>query len=173
MMELIKIPVERVKILLGEDNSTKKDIEKKCDVKLIVNKDGEVEITGNTTEVYFAKDVVKAVGRGFQPKDALRLITENTCFFLIDLKDYLSNNKAIKRIKGRIIGENGKIKKEIESATESIISVFGDTVGIIANIDTIEYAKDAIFKIIDGAEHSSVYNYLGKVRRQIVGERLR
>lgn len=172
-MELVRIPAERVKILLGSNFETKKTIEKSCNVILNINNDGEVEIIGETTDVFFAKDVVKAIGRGFSPEDALKLVNDNYVFFLFNLKDYLSTDKAITRVKGRIIGEKGRMKKEIENATESKISVFGNTVGIISKIDTIEYAKDAILKIIDGAEHSSVYFYLAKARKEILSERLK
>ncbi len=172
-MELVKIPSERVKFLLGEDGKTKKEIEGRCKVSLNLSEEGEVEIIGDTADVFFAKDVVKAIGRGFTPQDALKLSTDTYVLYIINLKEDLPNDKAITRIKGRIIGEKGRMKKEIEAATESIISVFGNTVGIIAKIDTIEYAKDAILKIIDGAEHSSVYVYLSKAKRQILGERLK
>jgi ribosomal RNA assembly protein len=171
-MEVIKIPLERVKVLIGENGETKNEIEKRCNIKLRLREEGEIEIDGETTDVYFAKDVIKAIGRGFDPSDALKLCDENYVFFLFNLKEYLPTEKAITRIKGRIIGTKGKMKKEIENATESKISVFGNTIGIISKIDTIEYAKEAILKIIDGAEHSSVYTYLAKVRREILGDRL-
>lgn len=172
-MELVKIPVERIKILSGEKGETKAQIEKTCNVSLSITDDGEVEVSGDTAEVFFAKDVVKAIGRGFQPNDALKLATDTYVLFLFNLKDYFSTDKSIGRIKGRIIGEKGKMKKEIENATESVISVFGNTVSIISKIDTIEYAKDAIIKIIDGSEHSSIYAFLARARRQILGERLK
>lgn len=172
-MELVKIPSERVKFLLGDHGETKKAIEEKCKVSLNLNEEGEVEVIGETADVFFAKDVVKAIGRGFGPQDALKLSSDNFVLFIVNLKEHLPNEKTITRIKGRVIGEKGRMKKEIEAATESILSVYGNTIGIIAKIDTMEYAKDAILKIIDGAEHSSVYVYLSKARRQILGERLK
>lgn len=172
-MEMIKIPEKRVASLLGKDGKTIKEIEKKCMVRLKVSGDGEVGIEGETADIFFAKDVIKAIGRGFEPRDAMRLIDENWQFLLIDLKDYLSTDKALKRIKGRIIGEDGKMKSEIENATESKISVYGSTVGIISKMDTIGYAETAVMKLISGAQHSSVINYLGKVKKELLAERLR
>ncbi len=172
-MEFIKIPHERIAILIGERGKTKKQIEKVCEVTLNVDEDGEVEVDGDTAHTYFAKDVVKAIGRGFAVKQALKITTDNFAFYLIDLDEYARSDKDITRIKGRVIGEKGKVKKEIESATESYLSVYGDTIGIISKIDTMEYAKEAVSMLIDGSQHSRVFNYLAKIRRQIMGERLR
>ncbi len=171
-MEFIKIPHERIATLIGERGKTKKQLEEACEVKLNVDEDGEVEINGDTSHTYFAKDVIKAIGRGFSVHEALKIIKENYGFYLIDLDEFAKTEKAITRIKGRIIGERGKMKKEIESATESFLSIYGDTVGIISKIDTMEYAKEAISMLIDGAQHSHVFNYLAKIKRQIMGERL-
>jgi len=171
-MEIIHIPIERVAVLIGKNGVVKKAIEKECDVELKIAKDGEVEIIGDSIKSFFAKDVVKAIGRGFLPEEALKLLKENYQFYLIDLGDHV-NKKGIIRIKGRVIGKEGKMKKEIETATESYVSVYGDTVGIISNIDTIEQAKEAVFMIINGAQHYSVYNYLAKAKREIMAERLR
>jgi len=171
-MEIVRIPLERLKSLIGVNGKTKELIEEKCNVKLDVDEDGEVQIKGETADIFFAKDVVKAIGRGFEPRDALRIVNENYHFELIDLKDLLKNEKAITRIKGRIIGEKGKMKSEIEAATESVIAVHGYTVGIISMMDTMEYAKEAIMMLIDGAEHSSVYNYLAKMKNKILADRL-
>ena len=134
--------------------------------------EGEVEIIGDAADVYFAKDVIKAIGRGFEEREALKIFSEGYQFFLINLKEYFPNEKAIARVKGRVIGEKGKMKTEIESATESYISVYGNTIGVISKIDSIEYAKEAIEMLLRGVQHSSVYNYLAKIRRQLLGERL-
>lgn len=172
-MEFIRIPHERISALVGDKGRSKKEIEQVCEVRLRISKDGEVEIDGDTAHTFFAKDVIKAIGRGFSIREALKIIRENYVFYLIDLGEHVKSDKAITRIKGRIIGEKGKMKNEIEAATESVLCVYGDTVGIISKIDTMEYAKEAISMLIEGAQHSSVFNYLAKVKRQIIAERLR
>ena len=173
IMEVLKIPERRVPALVGVEGKTKKKVERMCNVKLTVSREGEVELKGENADVFFAIDVVKAIGRGFDPRNALLLTKEDYQFLLIDLKDYAANDKAITRIKGRIIGERGKVKSEIEEATESKISVYGNTVGIISKMDTVGYAKEAIFMLIQGARHSRVYGYLGGIRRRIMADRLR
>lgn len=172
-MEIVRIPTERISSLTGKNDETKKLLEKRCKVRLNVASDGEVEIEGETAEIFFAKDVVKAIGRGFLPHEALKILEEDYQFYLIDLDDHVKSEKAIVRVKGRIIGEEGKMKTEIEAATESYLSIYGDTVGIISKLDTIEYAKEAIAMLIEGAQHASVFSYLAKAKQQIMGSRLR
>lgn len=167
-MELIKIPAERVPILL----ETKKRLELQSKANLEVNIDGEITITGESAEEFFLKDVIKAIGRGFDPNDAEKLFDEKYILEIIDLKDLCKNEKDLKRVKGRIIGERGKMKTEIESATESKISVYGRTVGIIAPLDNMHYAHKAVYKIIEGSRLESVFNDLAKYRREILGNRL-
>ncbi|NYZ77412.1 RNA-processing protein [Candidatus Micrarchaeota archaeon] len=173
MEEIVRIPAERVRALMGPGSGTKELIEKKCNVKLSMSTEGEVVINGESADVFFSKDIIIAIGRGFEPSVALKLTKEDYHFHLIHLKEYLSSEKAITRIKGRIIGENGKMKEEMESATESDISIYGNTVAIISKMDSMEYAKEAIELLISGANHSTVYAYLARARRKIFDERLR
>lgn len=172
MTEIIKIPDERISIIIGKNGQTKKKIEEKCRIKLRI-RDDEVEISGDAENIFFAVDVVKAIGRGFSPRKALQLAKDDYALYVISLREALPTEKAIERMKARIIGEKGKIKTEIESATESFVSVYGHTVAVIAKIDTIEYAKEAIYKIIEGAPHSTVLSYLSKARREIMDSKFR
>ncbi|MBI5051189.1 RNA-processing protein [Candidatus Micrarchaeota archaeon] len=172
-MEIVKIPIVRIQMLNGPNGETKNHIEKEASVSLSISTDGEVEITGDMANVYFAKNVVKAIGRGFSSKDALRLLKEGFELLIIDLKGFAHTENAMSRIKGRIIGEDGKVKTEIENATESWISVYGSTVSIISKYDSMEYAKEAIMKILDGSPHSAVFNYLAKIKREILSQRLK
>lgn len=173
MAEFIKIPAERVKVLMGRDGSMKKRIEKKCNVSLAVDPEGEVEIEGDPADVFFVRDIIKAIGRGFTPESALKLLGHDFGLYVISLKDYTSSENALTRIKGRVIGEKGKIKAQIEEATDSYLSVYGNTVSIISRIDSMEYAKEAIGMLIDGARHTSVLGYLAKAKRELMESRLK
>ncbi|MBN2478376.1 RNA-processing protein [Candidatus Micrarchaeota archaeon] len=166
-MEVINIPKERVAVLIGEKGKTKELIEKNAAVKLKISSEGEVVLSGDEDKVFFAKYVIKAIGRGFSPKTALKLLKEHLVLEIINLKEYVNTDSAVRRIKSRVIGEKGRIKKEMESATECRISVYGHTISIIGPIENIEYAREAIMKIIGGSQHSTVLNYLSKVRREI------
>jgi ribosomal RNA assembly protein len=173
MSEFMKIPAERAKVLLGVNQSTKKRIEKKCNVELTVDTDGEVEIDGDPSDIFFARDVVKAIGRGFSPEAAMKLITHDFGLYVIPLKEFTGSENAISRIKGRVIGENGRIKGQIEEATDSYLSIYGNTIAIISRIDTMEYAKEAVGMIIDGSRLTSVLGYLSRAKREIMESRLK
>ena len=173
MTEILKIPAERVKALTGENGATKRLLEKKCNVELVIDRDGDVELVGEASDIFFAKDVVKAIGRGFAPEHALKLLDHDFGLYIIPLKDIATSDKALVRLKGRVIGENGKIKSRIEEATDSYLSIYGSTVGIISRIDSMEYAKEAVNMILEGARHSTVLVYLSKAQRGLMESRLK
>jgi ribosomal RNA assembly protein len=173
MTEFVKIPQERVKVLIGDKGRTKDMIEKKCNVTLIIEDEGDVDVEGDATDTFFAKDIVKAIGRGFAPKDALKLADQDYNLYLIPLKDIAPSEKTMVRLKGRVIGREGRIKEDIEAATQSVISVYGSTIGIISRIDTMEYAREAIGMLLEGATHTSLQTYLSKARREIMDTRLK
>ena len=173
MAEILKIPAERVKALSGENGSTKRRVEKKCNVTLVIDSDGEIQIEGDPSDIFFAKDVVKAVGRGFAAEQALRLLDGDFALYIIPLKDITSSDKALVRLKGRVIGENGRIKTRIEEATDSYVSIYGSTISIISRIDSMEYAKEAVRMLLDGARHATVLVYLSKAQRELMERRLK
>lgn len=140
-MEVIRIPEERVGVLLGENGKIKRIIEEKAEISLNIASDGEVTLDGEEEKVYFACDIIKAIGRGFSPKIALKLLKDEKAFAIINLKESLNTVNSIRRIKARVIGGEGKVKKEIESATDCDLCIYGHTISIIGNYDCIEYAK--------------------------------
>lgn len=172
-IEILKIPHERIKALKGEKDAVKDRIEKRCNVKMEIDSEGEVQISGEPTDIFFAKDIVKAIGRGFEPKDAMRLAGSDFNLYIIALREITHSDNEMTRLKGRVIGSEGKIKLDIEASTDSAISVYGNTIGIISKIDTMPYAKEAISLLLDGAPHMAVLNYLAKAKREIYESRLR
>ena len=74
--------------------------------------------------------------------------------------------------KGRIIGKEGTVKKEIERMVDCYIAVYGNTVGIIAPPDSLAYAQEAISMLIKGAMHTSVLSFLSKKREELTLSRL-
>jgi len=169
----IKIPSKRIAILRGEADSMLYHLERSLNVKLYVNEDGEVQISGSSVDVFFSLPVIKAIGRGFDPFIALKLKNENYGFNLINLKDYSKKRNQIKRIKARIIGKGGKAKRIIEQQAECDIAIFGHTIGIIADLETLDVATKAVFKLIEGTPHSGVYLYLEKNKRKRREQELR
>ena len=171
----VRIPKERVGVLVGPDGKIKQGIEEKLQVVLRIESDeGGVEITLNEKAtdpslLFRAKDVVTAIGRGFPPENAFRLIrNEDSIFDFIDLRAVFGRSESdIKRVKGRIIGMNGKTRRTIEELTEADVVVYGHTVGLIGTFEQVDAARNAVQMIIQGSQHHTVYNYLQKKRREI------
>lgn len=166
-MQIVKIPSERVKALLGESGAAKEYLERRMKVSLQADEGGAVEIDGEPIDEFIAKDVVKAIGRGFEPSVALKLISDDYGFKLIDLRDHAGSEKARHRLMGRVIGEKGRTKEIIKEEVGADVACYGHTIGVIAKLDALNYAIEAIFKLIEGSNHSTVYAYLEKCRRRI------
>ena len=172
---LIKIPKERVGVLIGPDGRTKKNIEEKLAVELQIDSEtGDVTIamTEKTTDpsmLFKAKDVVTALGRGFSPEHAFRLIRDEEAILdIIDLRTVFGKSEAdIKRVKGRIIGMNGKTRRIVEELTDANVAVFGHTVAIIGTIEQTETAREAIQMLVKGSMHSTVYRFLHRKRSEL------
>jgi ribosomal RNA assembly protein len=105
-------------------------------------------------------DVIKAIGRGFSPERAMRLFQDDEYFEVIDLKDFGSKSNQMARIRGRIIGHDGKTRQLIEDLAGVSISIYGNTVAIIGTSAGLPVAKHAIELLLNGSEHSTVYRYL-------------
>lgn len=170
-MEFVKIPMERVKVLVGADGEVKKKIEEFGNVKLKIGKEGDVEIIGEPINEWRVKDIVMGIGRGFNPEKVFKLFNDEYYLKLIDLRELFTSTKEIKRVKGRVIGREGKARRIIEETTGVDICVYGNTIGIIGMLDEVNLAENGIMKLLNGASHSKVYKFLEKERRKIKEER--
>ena len=171
----LRIPKERVGVLIGPEGKIKKSIEEKLSVELQIDSEaGDVtlilaEKAEDPSLLFKAKDVVTAIGRGFSPEHALRLIRDDEAMLdVIDLRTIFGRSESdIRRVKGRIIGMNGKTRRTVEELTDTNVSVYGHTVGIIGNIEEVQAAREAIQMLIDGSLHSTVYRFLHRKRREL------
>jgi ribosomal RNA assembly protein len=171
----IKIPKDRVGVLVGPDGKVKQHIEEKLSVELqIESESGGVtavlnEKVTDPSLLFKAKDVVTAIGRGFSPEHAFRLIrAEDTLFDLIDLREIFGRSESdIKRVKGRIIGMNGKTRRLIEELTDADVVVYGHTIGIIGTFEQVNAARSAVQMLIDGSQHHTVYKFLQRKRTEL------
>lgn len=176
----IKIPKERVGVLIGPDGRIKKSIEEKLAVELQIDGEaGDVNVlvkedATDPSTLFRAKDVVTAVGRGFSPEHAFRLIRdEEAVLDVVDLRIVFGKSEAdIKRVKGRIIGMNGKTRTIIEELTEANVAVYGHTVAIIGTIEQAQIAREAIEMLIKGNMHGTVYRFLHRKRRELKQKKL-
>jgi ribosomal RNA assembly protein len=176
----VRIPKERVGVLIGPEGKVKRDIEERLQVKLEIESEaGGVEITlsekaTDPSLLFRAKDVVTAIGRGFSSDQAYRLIrSEDTIFDFIDLRNIFGRSDSdIRRVKSRIIGMNGRTRRTIEELTDADTVVYGHTVGFIGTFEQVDIARNAVQMIIQGSEHHTVYNFLQKKRRELKMQQL-
>jgi len=164
----LKISKERVAVLIGKNGSVKNDLEKETKTKIAVDsKEGDIVVTGeDALLLYAAREVIRAIGRGFNPDIAKLLLKQDYSFELIAITDFVGENHLV-RIKGRIIGSDGKARRIIEELTESYVCVYGKTVGIIGTHENIVAAKRAVEALLSGSPHASIYKFLEKRRREM------
>lgn len=174
--KLLRIPLDRVGVLIGKKGETKARIEESCRVTLSVDgQSGEVTVRSTSVEgdPFRAANVVEAIARGFSPPRALKLLDPEMTLEILDLRDYAGKSENnLSRIKGRIIGLRGKSRKVIEELTKCEVSVYGKTVAIIGEPTELRLAKDAIEKLAAGSQHKSVYNMLQRARTKRKMERI-
>ncbi|MGA3404123.1 MAG: KH domain-containing protein [Candidatus Bathyarchaeia archaeon] len=167
------IPLERLGVLIGKDGSTKNRIEQAFKARLMVqSENGVVEIfpsegSDDPTTILRARDVVIAIARGFSPQRALRLIDDDIVIDIIDLRENFGRNERdIARLKGRVIGREGKIRRLIEEMTNAQVSVYGHTIATLGDFETVTAAREAIELLLKGKQHSTVYKLLRKIKRE-------
>ena len=173
--EFVRIPKERIAVLIGKKGQTKKEIERRTGTRIEVDSEtGEVFITStketkDPLAVWKARDVVLAIGRGFSPERAFRLFNEGETLEIINLPDIIIGNdkNALPRVRGRIIGRKGRTREIIEEMSGADVSVYGKTVAIIGNPIQVEVAKTAIEKLAKGSPHGVVYKYLERRKKDL------
>ncbi len=168
-MRSIRVPADRVGTLIGKGGETKKALQDISGIKLEINtEDGEVIIHDDVEledPVMALKiiDVVKAVGRGFNPDKAMRLFDDDEYLEIVDIKEAVGANQ-VARVRGRIIGKDGKTRRLIEELTGCDMVIYGNTVGLIGNSVSLPVAKHAVELLIHGSEHATVYHYMESQR---------
>ena len=126
-MQYVRIPEDRVAVLIGEGGSTKRELEKRTGCRISLA-EGEVSVEGEPLNEWVGKDVVHAIGRGFSPEKAMHLLKEGNVFDMVDLKDYAESPASRERLRGRIIGEKGRTRKFIERTSGAMIYINPDHV---------------------------------------------
>ncbi len=177
--KLIRIPNDRIAVLIGKSGNVKSKIEKLCNVSLDIDGDnGEVLIKSygdvENFSPFKAMEIVTAIGRGFSPENALTLLKGENALHVIDLREFAGKSSAnVERIKGRIIGEGGRARRNMENLSGTHISVYGRTVSIIGDSSKLRIAVDAISAISSGSLHGSVYSKLEAANRQAKQEKMK
>lgn len=163
----LKVPKARIAVLIGKNGEVKKSIEAETNTRIrIDSEEGDVFLKGSDAiGLYNANEVIKATARGFNPEIALLLLKGDYVFIIIDLGDYAKTKKSMLRLKGRVIGLDGKSRRLIEELSETHIVVYGKTASIIGHSENAAIARKAIESLLMGSRHSNVYRWLEKKRK--------
>ena len=172
---LPRVPKDRIAVIIGAKGATSKAIRNAagCQKFIIDSDSGDVEVEwgepGSYDPVKAMKlpDVVKAIGRGMAPDAAVRLLDDDHFFELVDLRDYVGKrSNQQRRIRARIIGRQGKIRKLIEQLTQTQISIYNSTVVLVGEESGLFAARQAIEMLAGGAEHGTVMGFLERDRKR-------
>jgi ribosomal RNA assembly protein len=166
----MKIPKDRVAVLIGTKGNVKRDIEGTLGVKLkIDSEEGDVIIScDDSLNLLTAQNIVKAIARGFNPEVAMLLTDENNVFEMIDITDFSGKSKKkLIRLRGRAIGIEGKSRENVEELTGTHIMVFGKTVAIIGDFEHVKLARMAFESLLAGSRHATIYAWLEKQCKEL------
>jgi ribosomal RNA assembly protein len=164
-----KVPLDRIGVLLGSNGRVKREIEEKTKTKLTVDPtSGSVVIepafqSTTALDLLKAQNIVRAIAHGFSPERAFRLLEDDQVLEVIDVRQYIGDKpNHIKRVLGRIIGENGKTRRILEEMTGAYISIYETFVAIIASYEVSNVVKKAVEMLTEGRPHSTVYKYIDR-----------
>ncbi len=174
----VKVPLDRIGVVIGEKGSVKDEIERRTGTILTIDsKNGVVLIEPASPDtppenIIKAREAVRAIAIGFSPERAFRLLEEDQILVTIDLKEYFDSPNHITRVKARIIGEKGKTRKIIEETTGTYVNIGETVIGIIGDYEQTNIAREAIEMLIEGKPHSVVYSYLERESRKLKRRRM-
>ncbi|AWB28231.1 KH domain-containing protein [Halococcoides cellulosivorans] len=163
-MQHVTIPQDRIGVLIGEGGETMREIESAAEVRLDIDSETgsvAVETVGDPVIGLKGPDVVKAIGRGFAPDQALELLADDLVMLdVIDVEAAARNDRDLRRIKGRLIGEDGRTRELMEDLSGANVRIYGSTLSVIGEPEQVDAVREATQMLIDGAPHGSVYAFL-------------
>ena len=169
-MQHVKIPQDRIGVLIGEGGETIRLIEDRAEVRLNVDSENgsvSIDAVGDPMLALKGPDIVKAIGRGFTPADALRLLeTDMMMLDIIDIEARSRNSNDLQRLKGRLIGEGGRTRELLGELTGASVVIYGTTLASIGEPEQIETVRRASEMLLEGAPHGAVYSYLEDRKRE-------
>lgn len=166
----VKIPKDRIAVLIGKKGLVKNKIQRLTKTKIIIDsKEGDVIVESKDSfAAYSTTLIVKAIGRGFNPNIALLLNREDYSMEIVDITEFTGKSKKkVRRIKARIIGTKGKAWKMVEKLTGCYLSVYGKTVSIIGLVEEVALAKQAVEDLLKGAPYSNVYKFIQDKKKKL------
>ncbi|MGA1792592.1 MAG: KH domain-containing protein [Thermoplasmatota archaeon] len=173
MVYRFKVPQDRIGVIIGKQGETLKMLEEKGTVKIDVDSEtGEVTIfdedSKDTYLSYRMRDVLRAIGRGFSPEHGLKLLEDDMYYEEHDIRDYVGKSgKRIMQVRSRVIGTGGRTRRLVEELTDCMLSIKGNTVAIIGDLEGLKVASKAVTMLLSGSEHSTVYSYMEHKRKDL------
>ena len=174
MEHLARIPKNRIAVLIGKRGSTRKMIEDACGASLhIESNSGDVSVIWPEDEVadpiikMKLPDVIFAIGRGLAPKRAVQLLEDEVFLRMYDIREWVGRQpNQTRRMRSRLIGTNGRIRSLIEELTGTEMAIYGSTVLVIGDQESLVLATPAIEGILQGSEHGTVLFGLEQDRKR-------
>lgn len=165
-----RLPKERIGVAIGPSGEVKREIERRTGTRLILDSETgqvKIEVVGDDPLGGLnAREVLRAIARGFSSERAFRLFEEDQLLETIDIREFAGRSeKALVRLKGRAIGEGGKTRRILEETTDAYVSVYGKTISLIGTAEQLAVAREAVDMLLGGAKHSTVYRFLERKRR--------
>jgi len=143
-------------------------LENTLEVK-ITNRGREVSVQGKPENEYIAEKVIDALNFGFPFAAAISIKNEENVFEFLNIKDH-TKVKDLKRVRGRIIGKEGRTLKTISNISDCYLERRENEIGIIGPTENIEHAQNAIISIIKGSKQTNAYAGLEKSKQRPVGD---
>ncbi|MBA45676.1 MAG: RNA-processing protein [Euryarchaeota archaeon] len=172
-MELLaRIAKDRIGVLIGKSGETKLEIEKAANCTLYIDSEtGEVNAkwSDDSDPIIRIKmpDVIRAIGRGMAPPRAINLLEDDVHLKMYDIREWVGRQpNQIKRMRGRIIGRNGRIRELIEELSGVELVVYRSTVVVVGDLESLAIGSAALERVLDGAEHGTVLKFLETERRR-------
>jgi len=94
----IKVPKERIGVLIGKNGEIKKKIEEETHIQIDVDsKEGEIRVSGEDALALFtSKNIIKAIARGYNPDIALTLLKQD---YILELLEVYNADKTFRIFK--------------------------------------------------------------------------
>ena len=170
-MQHVKVPDDRIGVLIGQGGETMREIEARAEVRLDIDSESgnvAIEKVGDPVKGLKGPDIVKAIGRGFAPAAALDLLDDDMMIFeIVDIGAATRNKRDLRRQKGRLIGEGGRTRELMEELTGASVTIYGSTLATIGGPKQVEAVREAAEMILDGAPHGAVYSMLEERRQEL------
>ncbi|MDP2717175.1 MAG: hypothetical protein Q8P02_00370 [Candidatus Micrarchaeota archaeon] len=165
-MRLLPLRQKTLNALQKDDGRMLADVVDRAEVKIVL-KDGNAAITGDGGKEWIAEQVLKALDFGFLSRQAFKLLDDRFFLEVIDLEAaFRGDERKVKRYKARVIGQGGAAKKKLQELSGAFLSVGPREVAVLGEFEELRAAKEAVLRLLEGAEHTGVYAYLEREKHK-------